>query len=527
MTFEAWVRPRSLPAGGGRILDRITPGKADGFLLDTYPGNSLRFIAGHIVLNHKNALSADRWHHVAATVAPEAGEVRLFADGRLVAKAAFDNADAAFVVSRGYALQRYINACAGRGRYPIKFNGSIFTVPYPDKPGGPDYRRWGPGYWWQNTRLPYIGMCASGDFDLMQPLFNMYARDILPVCMVRTRKYFGHAGAYFPECMYFWGAVFTSTYGWTPYEDRKDPLQESGWHKWEWVPGPELVAMMLDYYDYTLDEDFLRREVLPVANQVLLFFRDHYRVNARKKLDMHPAQACETWWDCTNPMPELAGLHAVTARLLALPHNLTRSNDRAFWAALREELPDLPTREVDGGRALAPAERFAKKRNIENPELYAVFPFRLVSFEKDNRDLGLLALKHRWDRGNFGWRQDELFMAYLGLAEDARRNVVARARNHDKNSRFPAFWGPNYDWVPDQDHGGVLVKAVQAMLLQSEGRKIFLLPAWPKDWDVEFKLHAPYRTTVECTVRRGGIRRLNVEPETRRRDVVIPVAWTD
>ncbi|MHC4756310.1 MAG: DUF5703 domain-containing protein [Planctomycetota bacterium] len=33
-----------------------------------------------------------------------------------------------YVVTRGYILQRFINACGGRGAYPIKFNGTIFTV---------------------------------------------------------------------------------------------------------------------------------------------------------------------------------------------------------------------------------------------------------------------------------------------------------------------------------------------------------------------------------------------------------------
>ncbi len=49
---------------------------------------------------------------------------------------------------------------------------------------------------------------------------------------------------------------------------------------------------------------------------------------------------------------------------------------------LRDRIPPLPIREVDGVRMLAPAERFEDKKNIENPELYAVYPFRLVSFEK-------------------------------------------------------------------------------------------------------------------------------------------------
>lgn len=113
-------------------------------------------------------------------------------------------------------------------------------------------------------------------------------------------------------------------------------------------------------------------------------------------------------------------------------------------------------------------------------------------------------------------------MAYLGLTDEARRNIVNRAKSHDKNSRFPAFWGPNYDWVPDQDHGGVLLKGVQALLMQTDGRKVILLPAWPRDWDCDFKLHAPLQTVVEGKVRDGKLAELNVTPPERKKDVVLP-----
>ncbi|GAF97738.1 unnamed protein product, partial [marine sediment metagenome] len=101
------------------------------------------------------------------------------------------------------------------------------------------------------------------------------------------------------------------------------------------------------------------------------------------------------------------------------------------------------------------------------------------------------------------------------------RNLVGRAKNSHRGSRFPAFWGPNYDWIPDQDHGGVLMKALQAMLLQTDGSRIFLLPAWPKDWNVEFRLHAPAKTTIECTYRDGKVRSLTVTPPERKADLVI------
>lgn len=84
-------------------------------------------------------------------------------------------------VAQAYHLQRWIQACAGRGAYPIKFNGSLFTVDGLDarwaKPEGiykgPDYRRWDGAYWWQNTRLVYWPMLYSGDYEMMRPLFKM------------------------------------------------------------------------------------------------------------------------------------------------------------------------------------------------------------------------------------------------------------------------------------------------------------------------------------------------------------------
>jgi hypothetical protein len=525
ITIEAWLKPQKQTSDGGRIVDKCTPGAGDGFLLDTYPGNSLRLIVGKEIIAKKNCLKVGKWQYVVATVDAKAGTLKIYLDGKEVAASgASARKDETFILSRAYALQRFIDACAGRGRYPIKFNGSIFTVPYAGKPGDADYRRWGPGYWWQNTRLPYLSMCACGDFEMLEPLFRLYADDVLPINKYRTKHYFGFdKAAYYVECIHFWGDVFNESYGWQPMAERKDPLQVSGWHKWEWVAGPELVWMMLDAYDYTLDKSLLKKRIIPTANAVMRFFDNYYKMDASGTLVMHPSQAAETWWDCTNPMPEVAGLRAITARLLALPKKQTSKEDRAYWKTFMKKIPELPTCERKGARMWAPAEKFAKKHNVENPELYSVFPFRLCSFENKNRELGIQALRHRWSRGAAGWRQDDVFMAYLGLAEDARKNVISRARNYHKGSRFPAFWGPNYDWVPDQDHGGILMKTVQAMILQPDpySRKIYLAPALPDNWSCEFKLHAPYRTIIEGRIEKGKVVDLKVTPKSRRKDIVI------
>jgi len=520
ITLETWIKPTDV-SNYVRLFDKITVGKSDGFLFDIMPGG-LRLILGEKIHTISVDLKKDQWQHVAVTISHR-GVPTFYYNGHLVGQ---PNLDASlpdeYILTRAYALQRYVTACAGRGQYPIKFNGSLFTVPYAGTPGNADYRRWGTGYWFQNTRLPYISMSAAGDFEMLEPFFRMYF-DLLPLCKYRTEKYFGHGGAYYPECIYFWGDVFPESYGWeTPWNEREDKLQSSRWHKWEWGGGLEIANLMLEYYEYTGDEQFLKEKAIPFSHEILKFFVEHYPLDNNGKLLMHPSQALETWWECTNPMPEIAGMYAVTDRLQHLPDSLCDENLQNFLTDLREKLPPIPlTKSPDGKIMLAPAEKFANKSNIENPELYAVYPFRLFSYEKPNSEWAVEALKHRLDRGPFGWRQEDIFMAYLGLAEDARGYLVQRAGNKHIESRFPVFWGPNYDWTPDQDHGGILMKGLQSLILQCDGDRMDLFPAWPADWNCHFKLHAPRQTVIEGRLENGELVELIVTPEERRKDVRI------
>jgi len=112
----------------------------------------------------------------------------------------------------------------------------------------------------------------------------------------------------------------------------------------------------------------------------------------------------------------------------------------------------------------------------------------------------------------------------LGLTREARTRISDRMSQKHPGSRFPAFWGPNFDWIPDQDHGGNALMTLQYMLLQPDGRNIHLLPTWPKDWNVEFKLHAPYRTIVEGSYVDGRLAHVKVTPESRKADLVVHVS---
>lgn len=470
-------------------------------------------------------------------------------------------------INTAYRLQRFLLAWAARGRYPLKFNGSLFTVDW-DRDGeafDPDYRRWGGHFWFQNTRLSYWPMLVSGDLEFMDSFFDFYT-GLIPLAAERTARYFGHAGVFFPETVTPWGTYADDNYGWD--REGKYPSHVDNRYIRHYHQGTlELLTMALDRYLFSPDRAFLGNTLIPLAEAIIPFFDEHYgRANGR--IRFYPSQSLETWQDAADPMPEIAGLWWTLSRLLALPDE---SVPAALATRARRMLGELPVVPLAGGddglRLAAAAEIYEEERNLENPELYGVFPYRLFALDASStgkqtsgqrnaaaspeeavrsidgglplasivstaagRDLssvdavaiGRRAFDVRTHPRIGGWCQDGIQAAYLGDTETAVSVVTDRiARVYDK-ARFPVFWGPNYDWVPDQDHGSVINMTLQSMLLQYDGDAILLFPAWPREWDVRFRLHAPRNTVVEAALESGRITHLQVEPEGRGSAVVLP-----
>jgi alpha-L-fucosidase 2 len=353
-------------------------------------------------------------------------------------------------------------------------------------------------------------------------LFRIFL-DALPLAKVRTPLYFGHEGAFFPETMSFWGTYENGDYGWGWRTTGKpgDPTVNE-YIRFHYSGTLEMLAMMIDYYEHTGDKDFLKKELLPIADEYLLWWDQHWSRNEKGKLKMYPSYACESFWNCTNPTPDVAGLIWDLDRLLALTDKEIGPDRRVRWMMFRKAIPPIPMTEIAGRLAIAAAQgKLPERTNSENPELYAVFPFRIYGVGKPEPEVAIHTFENRGVKSNAGWRQDETQAAYLGLAKTAAEFIAGRAKSKHGASRFPAFWGPNFDWTPDQDHGGNLLMGLQTMILQADDGKIRLLPAWPKNWDLDFKLHAPHRTVIEGSVRNGTLVDMKVTPESRKKDVIV------
>lgn len=389
-------------------------------------------------------------------------------------------------LTQGYILQRYMNICAGRGKYPIKFNGSIFTCqPSPHRKENMDYRNWGGYYWLQNTRLIYWNMLYSGDYELMLPFFRLYT-DNLNFAKYRTQKYFGYEGAFYPETMSIFAAYADTNYGWNR-DSLEDGVTENTYIRYYYCGALEVSLMMLLYCRNSGDSEFLKEECLPFVYENLRFFKNRFTL-PDGSMKFQPTSSLETWQNCIDDSPNIAGLKAVCEALKTFSEASEKLKE--FADSILKALPKLPIGKKGFKKVVLPfSENVDKvKRNCENPELYTVFPYGIYKIGEEDLDIGINTFKKRKEKASCGWQQHGIQAAFLGLKKETFKEIIRNCENTNKNCIFPSFYGPNYDWLPDQDNGSVMNIAITKALVQSNSEKIFLFPAWDKKLSVSFRL---------------------------------------
>ncbi|WP_195628604.1 DUF5703 domain-containing protein [Bacteroides finegoldii] len=438
-------------------------------------------------------------------------------------------------ITRNYTLFRYMLGCNAYGSVPTKFNGGLFTFDpcHIDEKQAftPDYRKWGGGTMTaQNQRLVYWPMLKSGDFDMMSSQFDFYNR-MLKNAELRTQVYWQHNGACFCEQIENYGLPNPAEYGFKRPEWFDKGLEYNAWLEYEWDTILEFCQMILETKNYA-NADIT--PYLPLIESSLTFFDEHYRQLAsrrgRKALDgnghlvLFPGSACETYKMTNNASSTIAALKTVL-------ENYGKKDE------MLKTIPPIPLRYIEIKDSLnpaaspelkqtiSPAASWERINNVETPQLYPVFPWRIYGVGKENLELARNTYFYDPEairfRSHVGWKQDNIWAACLGLTEEAKRLALSKLSNGPH--RFPAFWGPGYDWAPDHNWGGSGMIGLQEMLLQTNGEQILLFPAWPKEWDIHFKLHAPGETTVEATLKDGKVTDLKVLPESRKKDIIIMI----
>ncbi len=464
---------------------------------------------------------------------------------RLVINSERGEKDAGWRIGRNYQLFRYMLASNASGREPTLFNGGLFTfdpafVNRKKGPGyTPDHRQWGAGLTAQNQRMMVWPLLKSGDFDMMPTGFSLYVKG-LPNARARVQHYWKHDGCCFTEQTTITALPGAAMYGFVEGGRRDRPN--------DYELGKQHHTALIHLYESQLEYSWLMlryhqfsgadlTSYLPFIEQSVIFYDEHYRSYGKKrngeeldkngKLGIYPANTLEGHVDARNPTSVIAGLWRVLGELVNLPENYTTAEKKQRWQTILNSLPEMPTgsNAKFGGTYLKPSENHQHK-SWHCPEMFPLFPYELHGIGQGDLELmKRTSLATGADRyKTTSWEQANIHAARLG---DAALAQELNAKKMDDGSyRFPAFWPHTIDWAPDHNWGGSGMIGMQEMIMQTHSLpgkqgKIRLLPAWPKDWDVEFKLHAPYKTVVEGTFLSGKVTRLNVTPHERQNDIII------
>ena len=437
--------------------------------------------------------------------------------------------------TRNYTLFRYMMGCNAKGNWPTKFNGGLFcfdpSFVRPDFTFTPDYRRWGGGtHTAQNQRLLYWPMLKSGDYDALKPQLDFYLR-ILKTAEMKTRFYWRHGGANFTEQIENFGLPEHDEYGVRRPAGFDPGLEYNAWLEYTWDTVLEFCEIALESESYGGCDISC---YIPWIKSSLDFFDQHYRQLALKlgrqpldgngKLVIYPGSGAETFKMAYNPTSTVAGLKVVTSSLIAyLKAHQADTTEINKYSAFLKTIPDLAYRTVDGHRVISPAVVWARVNNVEPTMLYPVFPWRIYGVGRDSLQTALDTWKYdpyvKKFNGYTSWEQANIWAACLGLTDDAMK--FCKLKMQDGPHRFPAFWGPGHDWTPDHNWGGSGMIGMQEMLMQEVNGRILLFPAWPKQWNVHFKLHASKQTTVEAMLKDGKVVSLKVFPQEREKDVML------
>ncbi|WP_225585390.1 DUF5703 domain-containing protein [Flavobacterium sp. MDT1-60] len=441
--------------------------------------------------------------------------------------------DSVYQIGKNYQLFRYMLGCNAYGKYPTKFNGGLFTVDpvftNPDLNFTPDFRNWGGGTMTaQNQRLVYFPMLKSGDFDMMKSQLDYYL-SLQKNAELRSKVYWNHNGAAFTEQLENFGLPNPAEYEWKRPADYDPGMEYNAWLEYEWDTVFEFCQMMLQQKEFA-KEDIQKYNSFIIS--CLRFFDEHYQYLAKQrgrkaldgngKLILFPGSGAETYKMANNSNSTIAGLQVITEKLLNLSSTQLSKEELEYLKGFQTRIPPLNFGTIENHKVLVPAKSWERVNNSEVPQLYPVFPWGIYGVGKPDLETALNTWKYDADaikfRSYIGWKQDNIFAARLGLTEEAAKYNLLKMS--DSERRFPAFWGPGFDWVPDHNWGGSGMIGMQEMLLQEANGKIYLFPAWPKEWNVHFKLYASQNTIIEAELQNGITKIIKVIPQEREKDII-------
>jgi hypothetical protein len=429
--------------------------------------------------------------------------------------------------SRLYAVSLYGLACGMGGAYPVRFNGGPYLLQK-------DSRYWDAGFWGQNMRLVYLPMIAAGRPSFLRDYIDWHVANA-EIAEIQARTRFSASGMAWGETQTCWGLC---------------EIPSSHGMRYHYTNNLELLLLIDGHLRSTGDHAYFKERCYPIVRGVIEFYMSLSSHGPDGRWHLSPASSIETWEQVIDPLPDMAGLRWLSGKAIAWAEAC--GEERATierWKAYFGALADIPVgrwkvesvyesgihaaqvmteSRMDAAGIYMPAaggvtDRSART-NMENAELYVLFPWGVTGMDAEPAERGRLASTwhHRtWRLQNNGWSQDAIHLARMGWSDDCHRTLTEHARYNQRfpNGMFISPAAPEFHGMltstPYLDASGAHVLALQEMLLQSHDGVIRFAPAAPDTWSGSCRLNTWDGVRVDMRLIRGIPTTVTLTPPSR------------
>jgi alpha-L-fucosidase 2 len=434
-----------------------------------------------------------------------------------------------------YYLRRYLMASSSQGKFPVVFNGGIWTWNH-------DVRNWVTPHHW-NTQQQYWGLCAQNDCELMLPYLNTYF-SLMPKAEEHAKKRGVENSILWAEAHDFFGSM--------TFWERGDMLNN-------FTPASQIAGLFWEYFQFTNDTAFLAQKAYPFMKKAAEFYVHKLQWNSLKnEYFIFPSQPYENPRsnNLLNPITDRNVILSNFANCINAARILNADKVKIKeWQHILNHLWPVPYQTVpDAGEVIAHAwypdgtifpkiEERGKWLSHMSASTSSVFPANLIGIEQNNsREFSAMVnmIRHRspavnaispepivaarlgmgnevlnmmqngirrlqhFPQGLFynidHWYNLSLYMDSLKTPDiSAQRDYIYDERSHYPN-KLPAKPFIQCGLETHSIYGA----ATNEMLLQSNEGKIRVFPAVPDNWATAFTLLARGAFVVSSEIGKDG-----------------------
>jgi len=385
-----------------------------------------------------------------------------------------------------YGAQYVMGSSSRPGHLPPSLWSNFLTT---------DNAGWGGRYFMNyNEEAPFYGVFSSNHADLAEPYNRMVLAQI-PWQKNRTAA----AG--------YKGVSFQRTFSpFTLYEPPPAPIPVAAIKNYKKLPSDQKsnatfsLLPVIEYYEYTQDKAFLRKQLYPALKELDAFWRDFAVRNSAGTQWIFEHSSAHEGGDDINPNLDLGFARRVARELIETSKVLGIDAEmRPQWQRFLDQLAPYPSGTANGKTVYYIAASI--KNKIKDQGL----------FEPGDQPINLEGLVYPGENLAIGGNAQQLQIARNSMEE---MNSWGVTRGGNTNNGFCKIfpiaarigWPADdlvlklkaailHQWRPSnltvfQGGGGIetsgSVEAIDSMLLQHEGGVLRVFPDWPATMDASF-----------------------------------------